>query len=180
MNTQKPSEPIHVVGAGIAGLTAAITLAQAGRQVQVHEARSEPGGRFTGDLQGLENWSHPQDVLEWLEELRIATSFATHPCHSGQVFDVWGKCYPVHSDNALFYMIERGSGPRSLDTALLQQAQSLGVEVKFRDRQGYLSDLGILAAGPKAADALAAGYHFDTEMANGFWTILDDRIAPKG
>jgi squalene-associated FAD-dependent desaturase len=37
--------PIHVVGAGIAGLSAAVRLADAGREVVVHEAASFAGGR---------------------------------------------------------------------------------------------------------------------------------------
>lgn len=47
--------PINIVGAGPAGLAAAITLARAGRAVIVHEAQAEVGYRFQRDLQGLEN-----------------------------------------------------------------------------------------------------------------------------
>ena len=39
---------------------------------------------------------------------------------------------------------------------------------------------GILAAGPRAADAIAVGYHFETDMADGFWAICDDDLAPQG
>src|SRR4030067_1494852 len=37
-----------------------------------------------------------------------------------------------------------------------------------------------LAAGPKAADAIAVGYHFETAMEDGFWVIYDDEVAPQG
>ena len=36
---------VHVIGAGIAGLSAAIRLVEVGRKVIVHEAASSAGGR---------------------------------------------------------------------------------------------------------------------------------------
>ena len=39
------SRPVHVVGAGLAGLAAAVALAAAGRDVLVHEAARQAGGR---------------------------------------------------------------------------------------------------------------------------------------
>ena len=36
---------VHVIGAGLAGLSAAVTLAAAGRQVTLHEAGPAAGGR---------------------------------------------------------------------------------------------------------------------------------------
>src|ERR1700682_590233 len=41
------SDPIVIIGAGIAGLTAAYQLAQAGKQVLVLENNADVGGRMT-------------------------------------------------------------------------------------------------------------------------------------
>jgi flavin-dependent dehydrogenase len=173
-------EIVQVVGAGPAGLAAAITLARGGRRVVVHEAAREVGHRVRGDLQGLENWSTAADVLDVLREAGITTAFATLPCAQGTAFDAWDGAHPIRSRAPLFYLLERGPGRGSLDAALLEQALGLGVEVRFRSRVNRLEGPGILATGPKAADAIAVGYLFDTRMEDGFWVVLDDEVAPLG
>lgn len=172
--------PIQIAGAGPAGLTAAITLAHAGRQVVVHEMQSEVGHRFGGDFQGLENWSTQEDVLTMLETSGLTTDFSTMACSNGTVFGPAGKPYEIKSDEPLFYLVERGPGPGTLDSALLRQALALGVEVCFNSRLRHVDGEGILAAGPRAADAIAVGYHFETDMADGYWAICDNELAPQG
>ena len=172
--------PVEIAGAGPAGLAAAITLARAGRQVVVHEARSEVGERFQGDFQGLENWTTREDALSVLKNLGLETGFTARPFRNGTAYDAWGRAYEVRNEAPLFYMVERGPGPGTLDSTLLQQALEVGVEVRFNSRLERLGGPGILAAGPRAADAIATGYHFETDMEDGFWAICDDRLAPKG
>ena len=173
-------EPITIAGAGPAGLAAAITIARAGRKVIVHEAQSEVGHRFQGDFQGLENWTSQNDVLSELNDLGLVSNFTAHPFANGSVYDAWDKQYDIRSDTPLFYLIERGPGPTTLDTGLLKQALELGVEVRFNSRLNQLDGIGILAAGPKVPDAIAVGYHFETSMEDGFWVICSDDLAPKG
>jgi len=172
--------PVEIAGAGPAGLAAAITLAHAGRQVVVHEARREVGHRFGSDFQGLENWTTREDVLDVFKTLGLTTDFIAMPGQNGMVFDSARTSYEIKSDEPLFYLIERGPGPGTLDSALLAQAQSLGIEVRFNSRLRQMSGEGILAAGPRAADAIAVGYHFETDMADGYWVICDDELAPQG
>ena len=171
---------VEIAGAGPAGLAAAITLAHAGRQVIVHEAHKRVGHRFGGDFQGLENWTTRDDVLSEFKALGLTTDFTAMPGRNGTVFDPARKSYEVKSDEPLFYLIERGPGLGTLDSALLKQTQSLGVEVRFNSRLRQMAGEGILAAGPRAADAIAVGYHFETDMADGYWVICDDNLAPQG
>ena len=169
MSVAVRDEVIQIAGAGPAGLAAAITLAHAGRRVIVHEAQQTVGYRFQGDLQGLENWTTARDVLDELRAMELTNAFAQRACRDGIAFDAWGKAYPMRSAIPLFYMVERGPGPGSLDTALLEQAHALGVDVRFGSRLERLEGSGILTVGPKAADAIAVGYHFETDMDDGFW-----------
>ncbi len=172
---------VQIAGAGIAGLSAAITLARAGYGVVVHEAQAEVGQRFAGDLQGLENWSQPGDVLQELSSLGLTTEFRHHPCRQGVIFDAWDRDYRVTSPEPLLYLLERGPGPDSLDSALLQQALALGVDVRFNSPVRHpASEPWILATGPKTPYAIAVGYHFSCDMENGFWAICDRRLAPGG
>lgn len=171
---------ITIAGAGPAGLAAAITLARAGRRVCVHETHADVGHRFQGDFQGLENWTTDEDVLTVFESLGITTAFRYRPFTNGTAFDAWNRPHPIHCQAPLFYLIERGPAPGSLDKTLLEQALSLGVEVRFNSRLQTMPGPGVLAIGPRAADAMAVGYHFETDMADGYWAICDNDIAPGG
>lgn len=170
----------QIAGAGPSGLAAAITLAREGCKVIVHEAKNEVGYRFKSDLQGLENWSDDQDVLVWLQGLGIDTNFEKLSCRNGVCFDYRERCYEFSSHEPLFYMLERGSGLDTLDHAMMVQAQALGVEIRFNSKLNKLDGAGVLATGPKVADAIAVGYHFKTNMDNGFWVICNNKLAPRG
>ena len=56
------------MGAGLSGLAAATILAKAGKEVHVHDVRSDSGARFDGDFQALENWSMDVDFFDQLKE----------------------------------------------------------------------------------------------------------------
>ena len=102
------------------------------------------------------------------------------PRSRGVAFDAWGRSYALRSTTPICCLVERGPGAGSLDRALLEQALSLGVEVRFGSRKRTLEGRGIFASGPRAADTIAVSYHFDTCLADGFRGILDDRLAPGG
>jgi flavin-dependent dehydrogenase len=169
-----------VVGAGPAGLACAIALAGHGRRVVVREWRDRVGARFDGDFQGLENWSDERDVLEELGAAGIATTFEVVPVREGTALDAFGGAYRVRSSRPLYYLVRRGDVPGSLDRALLEQAVAAGVEVRFGDRVEAVDGTAVLAGGPREADAIAVGYLFSTDMADGDWIAFDNDLAPLG
>jgi flavin-dependent dehydrogenase len=171
---------VDVIGAGPAGLACAIVLAHAGRRVVVHEARARVGARFHGDFQGLENWSSDEDVLAELARAGIGTGFDHHPVRRGMAFDAWGQAYAVAGEEPIYYLVRRGPDAGTLDQAFLDQARTLGVEVRLNERVRQASGVAVLAGGPRAADAIAVGYVFETGMPDGNYICFDEAIAPGG
>lgn len=174
------AEPITVVGAGPSGLACAIALARAGRRVVVREWHSHVGARFHGDFQGLENWSDEGDVLDELAAADIRATFDYHPVSEATAYDCRGMSYRLRSRHPLYYLVRRGAEVGCLDHDLLRQAVEAGAEVRFEDRAGDIAGPAVLAIGPRLADAIAVGYVFETDMRDGNWLVLDNRLAPLG
>lgn len=172
--------PVEILGAGPAGLSAALTAARAGRDVSIYERRAECGSRFHGDLQGLENWTTPGDVLEELASIGVAPTFDHFAIHGGVFFGPDGRELRLRSDRPAFYLVRRGVGAGTLDQALKAQALSAGVRFRFGKAEGTLPEGGIHTPGPARCDVLAAGYVFETDMSDGVFAVLSDRLAPKG
>lgn len=175
-----PDTPVTIVGAGLAGLACAIVLARAGRPVIVREWHETVGSRFHGDYQGLENWSDAQDVLDELRGAGLETGFDHHPVREGTAFDARGDAYPIRADRPLYYLVRRGGHGNSLEFALREQAIDAGAEVRFGDRVVNPEGPAVLAIGPRTADAIAAGYVFETDRPDGNWIAFSDRLAPLG
>lgn len=177
---QSGEKKITIVGAGPAGLACAIALARHGRRVIVREQHDVVGHRFHGDFQGLENWTATEDVLEELQAAGIAPTFDHLAVFCGTAFDPRGTAYPVRSTRPLYYLVRRGNEPGTLDRVLYEQAIKAGAVVRFSDRAETIDGPAVLAGGPRAVDAIAVGYVFDTDMPDGDWLALNKRLAPLG
>ncbi len=136
---------IRIAGAGPAGLSAAITLAQAGYEVNVFERHPDVGGRFSGDLQGLENWSERTDVLTDLSAMGLKVNFECTPFSELTVTN-GTLIEELKTKRPLFYLVKRGSMPGTLDQGLKQQALAVGVNINFS-----------VALKPDKADIVATG-----------------------
>lgn len=180
MSEEGNGQAVHIVGAGPAGLAAALTVARAGRRAIVYEQRPDVGGRFHGDLQGIENWTTAGDALEELASIGVEPGFEARPFREGVFIDPDGREYRYASPDPLFYIVRRGPAPGMLDQSLKSQALAAGVEIRFRQPRARLPDGGIVAGGPRAADMIAVGYVFETDRADGVFAALSERFAPKG
>ena len=174
------SKEIDVIGAGPAGLVAAINLAKAGFIVTLHEAAPRVGHRFHGDFQGIENWTTDGDVREFLTSINIKINFRFEPYRGGILFSPGLKRREIRTKEPLFYLVERGGNEGCLESGLLRQAEESGVKVELNVRRWKVDQGGVIAVGPRAADIVAKGMVFETDLADEAFVLVDDRIAPKG
>jgi flavin-dependent dehydrogenase len=171
---------VEITGAGPAGLAAALTIAKQGGHARVCERHSDVGIRFHGDFQGLENWTTEGDVLDELASIGIEPTFEHTPFHELVFYDPGGREYLFRAERPIWYLVRRGPGPGTLDQALRAQALAAGVELRFRTVQRRMPNGGIVAHGPHRADAIAVGYVFDCDRADGAYSVVSDELAPKG
>lgn len=172
-------KPIIIAGAGPSGLSAAITLARAGRAVEVHEARRDVGSRFIGDLQIMENFSEREPITAFLDRIGIERNFYFRPVHESSFFDHHGRARQVRSEEPYGYFIRRGPFEGSLDRGLLQQARDLGVTVTFESRIKP-ENADIVATGPAAPDGLAKEITFDADGPEIVDVYFDHHLSPGG
>jgi hypothetical protein len=95
-------------------------------------------------------------------------------------FDPRSREFVCRSPDPLFYLVCRGPGPGTLDDSLRAQAEAQGVRIVYNDAQHHLPEGGIVAAGPQRAPAIAVGYVFETDAADGAYAVASEHLAPKG
>lgn len=171
---------LEIVGAGPAGLAAALT-ARAAAAVTVYEKHARAGARFHGDFQGLENWSTEEDALAELARYGVAPQLEPVAAREVVCFDSRGEALRLScADRPLFYLIERGTSDEALDTVLVRQALAAGAQVRWSTRMDHLPGSAIIAEGPHEADIIAVGYTFTTDMADGYFAVMAESLAPGG
>ncbi len=134
-------EQIHVVGAGLAGLTAAICLAREGHSVLVHEKQKRIGGRqeIRPDPAGS-----PFDLKRLAAYTGIDISPAVYPLPDCR-YRLWDRTYRFRfPDSVTAYMVERGWRKSSLDSFLYRMARGLGVRFAFGESLASKSDFEAL------------------------------------
>lgn len=170
---------IRIAGAGPSGLTAAITLAKAGHQVDLYEARDAVGARFIGDFQVIENMSQPEDALEMMKRFGLATNFFLRPVQEARFFDHRLRSQPVQSRRPFGYFIRRGKEDDTLDRGLLSQALAAGARIHYKTRIKS-EEADIVATGPTIPDGLAKEMTFSSSLPDTVWVLFDMNLSPGG
>lgn len=161
-------------------MAAALAVTTAGPNTRVDARCGEVRSHFHGDFQGLENWIDKTDVLDEMISLGITTDFEQTPFYEVPSFNPDGVPHRFRSKGLLFYLLHRGSEDGSLELALKRQATAAGVELRFKETASHLADGRVVTEGPHRAGVIAAGYLFETKMADGAYASVSDLLAPKG
>lgn len=169
--------PIRIAGAGPSGLAAAIILARAGREVEVHEAKRDVGVRFIGDLQIIEGSSEPEPVPQFLDRIGIERNFYFRAADWATFYDHRRKSRVIRSAEPYGYFIRRGAEEGTLDRGLLAQARAAGAKVIFNSR---LSEADIVATGPASPDGLAREMTWRSSDAERIDVFFNHKLAPGG
>jgi flavin-dependent dehydrogenase len=170
---------VTIAGAGPSGLAAAITLARAGVEVDVHEAKADVGSRFIGDFQIIENASEAEPVPEFLSRIGIESNFWLHPGTAATFYDHRLRGREIRADRPFGYFLRRGAEEGTLDRGLLAQARELGVNVHFGSRLDPVK-ADIVATGPASPDGLAKEITFRCDLPETVEVYFDHKRSPGG
>ncbi len=157
------ADTVHILGAGLSGMVAAINIARQGRKVLVLDAAKKIGG-----MSGFHPSIHttPVDPVWMSKQIEIDLTGYFHPLKDFLV-GIKQKTFqglpgPLHS-------VERGHRKTALDTLLYKLALEAGVEFQF---DAYLTSPGILPKGSIIATGLHPEmydyFHLPKETVKGF------------
>jgi len=135
---------IHIAGAGLGGMVAALNLARKGYQVHVHEAALQLGG--IGDF-------HPSLHVTPIDRQRmsafIGVDVSAHFIET-DVLRFWIREHAYRMRSPVLCFVERGNRATSLDRHLHRQCEERGVAFSFGDPVRSPADLppgSIIACG---------------------------------
>ncbi len=156
-----------VVGAGLAGLCAAINLRRMDHEVRVLERRDGVGGpardMSTGELTYVMADGTPMEVDKLSRYTGIDISTACEPLDKNRIYS-FGRPFDIHfPKNVPAVLVERGSRKDSLDMLLYRVAVEEGVQFEFNHPLKTRKDFDDLP--PKTI--LATGLFRDTFEALG-------------
>ncbi|MEW5733461.1 MAG: NAD(P)-binding protein [Thermodesulfobacteriota bacterium] len=161
-----PRKTVHIAGAGLAGMVAAINLAREGFEVVVRDREEAIGGSkkyhpsiHTTPLQPEETWKYIG--------IDLAEHFVRTDEYPPMYYNEKRLKMPAYVDNLSAYNVERGSRPTSIDTRLFGLAVKEGVEFEFKKELS-----------PDSLRALPPGSIVATGLYRGMYETMGIKSAP--
>ena len=167
---------VRILGAGPAGLSAAINLALAGEKAEVFERCPDVGMRFHPNLQGLKYVGEPDPFMK---SLGLAPKIG-YRYFKRVFFGTRSRDLELDVSGSRIAFVERG-GKDSLEYALYAQAEKEGVAFHFNSKLTP-SGADVIATGGKGCDfAAMGGIYEDTDFPrDSYLAVFDDRYSPRG
>ncbi|HMA34472.1 MAG TPA: FAD-binding protein [Chloroflexia bacterium] len=175
------AQEIVIAGAGVAGLTAAISLHRAGRAVRVVDRGAASGAHRFPDWDAIENWTSAEDVPAFLARIGIDPDRFRHTGRSTfSVIDPYGRRHDVRTPRPFFYLIKRGAVAGGLEHGLQAQAEAAGIPIAYHSvcppAQADIWAGGTFGQGSRF---ISAGFTFRTDHPDWICGLIDMTIAPR-
>lgn len=179
---------IKILGGGVGGLTAALTLQSRGYLPTVFEKRDVVGGNFKTSITGILNYDNQfkDDTLDFFRnEIKLNIDKSCHPIFKLTRYSHLNDSYTVTSDSKpIIYNFLRGNNEKTLERELYDQCIRKEISIEFGSRLKE-SEVDIVATGPRHADFLGYGIHISYNEIipidkNEVKVFFDSTFAPGG
>lgn len=179
---------VRILGAGVGGLTAAITLRNKGYMPTIFEKKDVLGGNFKTSITGILNYDNHfrNDTLDFFKnEIDLNINKSCHPIFKLTRYSFQNDFYTVTSeDKPIIYNFLRGNVDNTLERELYDQCVRKEIKIEFGSRLKE-SETDIIATGSKHADFLGYGIHISYEDSipidkNEVKVFFDNSFAPGG
>tara|TARA_S200000501_G_scaffold164934_1_gene155383 strand:+ start:4820 stop:5866 length:1047 start_codon:yes stop_codon:yes gene_type:complete len=170
---------VKILGAGIAGMSAANFLSQAGYKATVYEKCSFIGGSRDGDLEGIENWIFSENVSDFIKKIGFNDKkIIKYPVDEFYVHTDSASPILIKNNLPFFNLVKRGSTKECIDYQLYKQCLKNNVRFVFDSKK--TDHIDIYATGSNKAAAYVNGINFETNAKNQSHLLLGSSFAPKG
>ena len=170
---------VKILGAGIAGMSAANFLAQSGYRSTVYEKCSFVGGSRDGDYEGIENWIFSENVSDFIEKIGFNDKkIIKYPVDQFYVHTDSASPMLIKNNLPFFNLVKRGPTKDCIDYQLYKQCLKNNVRFVFDSNKP--DHIDIFATGSKKAAAYVNGINFETNAKNQSHLLLGSSFAPKG
>ena len=170
---------VKILGAGIAGMSAANFLAQSGYKATVYEKCNFVGGSRDGDYEGIENWIFSENVSDFIKKIGFNDKKITkYPVDEFLVHTDSASPILIKNNLPFFNLVKRGSTKECIDYQLYEECLKNNVRFVFNSKK--TDHIDIYATGSKKAAAYVNGINFKTNAKNQSHLLLGSSFAPKG
>lgn len=167
---------VKILGAGLAGMSAAVNLKLGGKEVEVFERKGDVGDQIKQNYQCLLSTHGDPDT--YFKQFNLKPQCSVFPL-SKAILVTRTRVVNVNiNEDVIFYL--RG-GSDSLEYGIYRQARDLGVNFHFNQKKDP-SEMDIVATGRKRCDMVAFGCKYeDLDFPRDAYLYMhDDRFSPRG
>ncbi|MFH1256815.1 MAG: NAD(P)/FAD-dependent oxidoreductase [Candidatus Diapherotrites archaeon] len=169
-----------IIGAGIAGLSAAIILAKGGERASVFEKNRAIGLNTGENIQAIRNYGPDYGQLQKFRKEGLDLNY-TKPIYKITKYSPSGRKMEINSKEPLFYIFRRGEALTSFDSQLFEQAEDEGVKFQFKENKN-LKNAEIVSSSSIFRNIAYYGVHFKdvTVQKDTILFFLNNEFAPHG